>query len=489
MWENKWNVIINFNNVSFSFNDWKNLILEESSFTIRENTKITIMWQNWAWKTTIFKLITWELKPQNWRVNIVNWFSIAIAKQILSRDELDLTLRQYFEKAFSEKDYQLDKKIEKVLKEINFNWPIDKKLKDYSGWQQARLLLAFALIQDPDILLLDEPTNNLDKNWIWDLINFLLSYQKTVVVISHDADFLNMFTDWVLYLNKNNNKVEQYRWDYYDVLETISQQIEKERKQNARALKEIEDKKEKINFFSNKWGKMRRLASKLREDVENTKENIVEIRKDDKTINEFDIEFENFIWPIVQIKKVSLINSQNEIKSFKMEIELKKKDKIILEWPNWIWKSTFLKTLIKWDSEYAQISKWVRVWYYSQDFNTLDFWKTVWDSIYEIRDDLTDFEIYRTCSQFLIWWSVLKSKIWSLSEWQKWLVCYAMFVIQKPHLLILDEPTNHINFRHIPVIADAINNFEWGVIVVSHDQTFVEKIKNFRSIDLWKLIG
>ena len=79
-----------------------------------------------------------------------------------------------------------------------------------------------------------------------------MSYEKTVLVISHDADFLNMFTDGVLYLNVMRHQVEQYRGDYYDVVEQIKAQIEKEQKQNARMEKKIKDAKEKINFFSNK---------------------------------------------------------------------------------------------------------------------------------------------------------------------------------------------------------------------------------------------
>ncbi|MFZ5341608.1 MAG: ATP-binding cassette domain-containing protein [Patescibacteria group bacterium] len=97
-------------------------------------------------------------------MSLSNNAKIAIARQIIPRDQLNLTLREYFETAFTEKDYQLDKKINQVLKEVNFNAPIDKQLKDFSGGQQARLLLAHALIQNPDILLLDEPTNNLDAD-------------------------------------------------------------------------------------------------------------------------------------------------------------------------------------------------------------------------------------------------------------------------------------------------------------------------------------
>jgi ATPase subunit of ABC transporter with duplicated ATPase domains len=83
---------------------------------------------------------------------------------------------------------------------------------------------------------------------------------------------------------------------------------------------------------------------------------------------------------------------------------------------------------------------------------------------------------------------VLKNTIGSLSEWQKWLLCYARFVLQKPHLLILDEPTNHINFRHIPIIAESLNNYEWAMIVVSHDTGFTAQLQNFHEVDLGKLM-
>ena len=105
-------------------------------------------------------------------------------------------MRQYFQTAFAKQDYQLDRKIEQVLQIVNLTVSdYNKILKTFSGGQQARLLLAHALIQKPDILLLDEPTNNLDTDGINHLISFLMTYDKTVVVISHDADFLNMFTD------------------------------------------------------------------------------------------------------------------------------------------------------------------------------------------------------------------------------------------------------------------------------------------------------
>lgn len=246
-------VILRFDGITFHYGeDKKRVILQEADFSIRENTKITLMGQNGAGKSTIFKMILGELKPQEGKINITPNTKIAVARQLIPRDQIEFTVREYFETAFDEKDYQLDKKIADVLKDVNLSAPLDKQLKDFSGGQQARLLLAHALIQHPDILLLDEPTNNLDKNGIGDLITFLLMYDKTVVVISHDADFLNVFTEGVLYLNIMTKKVEQYWGDYNDALEQIATQIEKDEMLNAREQKRIADAKEKINYFSNK---------------------------------------------------------------------------------------------------------------------------------------------------------------------------------------------------------------------------------------------
>jgi len=488
MADNQNPVILRFDNVSFAYNDDKHPILKDSDFSIRQNTKITIMWQNGAGKSTIFKLITWELKPQSWKINIVAWNSIAIAKQVMPKEQLGMTIKEFFQSAFDEIDYQIDRKIAEVLNVVNFNAPMNKIIKDYSWWQQARLLLAYALIQHPDILLLDEPTNNLDSSGIWDLITFLISYDKTVVVISHDADFLNLFTDWVLYLNKNRLLVEQYWWDYYDVVEQIAAQIEKEKMQNARAEKQIEDAKAKINFFANKWGKMRKLASKMRDEVEEAEENKTEVRKDDKTIWQFNIQFDNYAGPIVTVNSVWLINSKHEVVKYKLPLVIKKNERYILVWPNGIWKSTLLKKLVNAHDSDAMIWNDVRVWYYSQDFDSLDPAMIVRDSLHEVSNELTDQEVYRVSSQFLLTGSLLKNTIWSLSEWQKWLLCYARFVLQKPHLLILDEPTNHINFRHLPVIAESLSRYQWAMLMVSHDKGFTDQMKNLNVVDLGRLV-
>ncbi len=210
--------ILSFEDVSFEFGHNKP-ILDEVTFSIKRGAKITLMGQNGSGKSTIFNLITKHHKLESGRILIQNGLTIATAKQVIPRADAELTVREFFEKCFPKKVYDIEPKIEEVLEVVNLKAPLDRQVITFSGGQQARLLLASALIQDPDLLLLDEPTNNLDKEGIAHLTKFLVEYNKTCIVISHDADFLNAFTHGVLYLDVFTKKIESYVGNYFDVVE------------------------------------------------------------------------------------------------------------------------------------------------------------------------------------------------------------------------------------------------------------------------------
>src|SRR3972149_11796461 len=216
-------VIVRFENVSFEYGHNKP-ILDDVSFTVRRGAKLTLMGQNGAGKSSLFALITGANKPEDGDIHIGKGVSIAISKQVIPRDQLELTVREFFEKCFEKKVYDIDPKIDAVLEVVNLKGHEkmhERIIKSFSGGQQARLLLASALIQDPDVLLLDEPTNNLDKAGIAHLTNFLVDYKKSCIVISHDADFLNAFTEGVLYLSVYTKKIEQYAGNYFNVVADI----------------------------------------------------------------------------------------------------------------------------------------------------------------------------------------------------------------------------------------------------------------------------
>jgi ATPase subunit of ABC transporter with duplicated ATPase domains len=462
------NVIIRFDHVSFAYSEAK-VILDEASFAVHRNSILTIIGQNGAGKSTIFKLLLGRLSPTAGKINLEIGTKIGIAEQMIPQNKLDLTIVEYFKNALPEKEYGIEGDIRKVFKSVKLDIPLDRKVRFLSGGQKARLLLAYALITDPDVLLLDEPTNNLDKEGVEFLTIFLMNYEKTCIVISHDSDFLNCFTDGVLNLDVHTKKIEQFVGNYYDVITEIEAKLERDRRENARLEKSIKDRFLKINKLGGKSIAMSQLARKIRKDIDEDRETAVDIRREDKTIPSFTIPYQGYADYIIKIEKP-------------IETELIKGSRLMIKGPNGVGKSTLLRSYLSGKS--AEIGPSIRVGYYSQDFSELDFEDTAYESLLKISPTSLPQEIYEAGARFLLSSDVLKSKIESLSEGQKGLLCYARLVLQKPGLLILDEPTNHINFRHIPIITKAIDNFEGPVIFVSHLPEFSQKIKNVKELDL-----
>lgn len=479
--------IVRFDEVSFEYGHAKP-ILEAVDFNVRRGSKITIMGQNGGGKSTIFKLIARELHPESGNIHITNGLSIALSRQVIPREDLSLSVREFFEKQFDKKIYDIDPKIEAMLEVVNVHAPHERILKTFSGGQQARLLLASALITDPDILLLDEPTNNLDTAGIEHLTEFIKGYKKTVIVISHDSEFLNSFTDGVLYLDVFTRKVEQYVGNYYDLQKEIALKMEKDNRKNALLSKEIQENKDKANFFANKGGQMRLVARRMRDKAEELEEEKVDIRREDRTIRPFVIPVqENIKGELIKITSFATMSpTTHKVLKRKANISLKKNHHLLLKGPNGIGKSTLLETLAKGNVPGVEVTEGVKVGYYRQDFSTLDFEQTVYESLISVMIKPNEETMRSTASGFLITGDVMKTKVGSLSEGQKGLVALARLVLERPGVLILDEPTNHINFRHLPIIAKAFSSYEGAMILVSHVPEFVKQIRIDETLDLTK---
>lgn len=494
--------ILSFQNVSYEHDATKPIVID-TSFSIRRGAKLTLMGQNGAGKSTLFGLITGKHKPDEGEIHIAPRTSIAIARQVIPRDEMELTLREFFERCFSEKVYDIDPKIDAILEVVNLTPPAcashaDRKNPDmvatfkdrivgsFSGGQQARLLLASALIQNPDILLLDEPTNNLDREGIDHLTSFLKEYKKVVIVISHDADFLNAFTHGVLYLNTQDRSIEQYNGNYHDVVKEIAQRVEKERRKNAQAEKEMRQLKEKVSSFSNKGGQIRLVAKRMKEKVDDLEENKIDVRKEDRTIRPFQIEMQKEVpLEVLKLTSYKVIKNHNP-KEMECDITLKRGQHMQIVGPNGIGKTTLLESLASGHADGEYVAPGVKIGYYRQDFSNLDFEETVFDCLMKVMSSKIEENMRSVAAGFLLDRDIIKTKIGLLSEGQKGLVAFARLVLMKPGLLILDEPTNHINFRHIPVIAEALHDYEGAMLLVSHVPDFVEQIRIDEVLDLGK---
>lgn len=484
------NSLIVFKDVSFGYNAAVP-ILETANFSVRRGAKLALMGQNGAGKSTIFSLITGAHIAEAGAINIQPRTTIATARQVIPRSELQLSVREFFQACFTETVYNIDPKIDEVLITVGLQAVADtdesfkeRTVGSFSGGQQARLLLASALIQKPDILLLDEPTNNLDVSGVQQLTEFLQQYNKTVLVISHDAEFLNAFTNGVLYLDAGTRTVEKYAGNYHDVVRMIAAQIQKEQRQNAQLEKEIKANKDKINYFANKGGNMRMVAKRMRDKVEEYEDDRVTVRKEDKAIRPFTIDpYGTIPREVLQLTSFSVVKN-NAAKEVACDVTLERGKHLHLIGPNGIGKTTLLERLATGHAAGEFVPREVTIGYYRQDFSNLDFEQTVFASLMDSMREKFEEDMRSIAAGFLLRGDIMKNKIGELSEGQKGLVAFAKLTMERPSLLILDEPTNHINFRHLPVIAQALHEYKGALVLVSHVPEFVEQVRIDHTLDL-----
>eukprot|EP01038_Epipyxis_sp_PR26KG_P011507 gene11507-15413_t len=488
------NVVISFKDVSFEFTRNKP-VLDEVNFKISNGGKYTIMGQNGAGKSTIIKLMNGSLFPSSGLININTGLAVSTAMQVMPKEYKELTVLDFFTKVLHGNNSGISSRIAKALQTVELVAPYDRIIRTFSGGQQARLLLAAALILEPDVLLLDEPTNNLDSKGIEHLTSIIQQTEKTCIVISHDEDFLNSFTDAVLYLDVYSKKVEQYDGDYHTVKEEVAKRIKKENAENARLLRAAQAKKDQANVFANKGGGMRKVAKKMREEAEKMEDATVDVRKEDKGLVKFEIPCQNSGLEgsgglLLEIASITLRTGEMApLKSGPMRLD--KGVHVQIVGPNGIGKTTFLEHLANCDP-YAstkttglKLNPKAKIGYYRQDFNTLDFNNTVINTLRDASHEvISELELRSLAAKFFLRGDIVNQKIITLSEGQKGLLSFVCLILMKPAILILDEPTNHINFRHLPAIAEALNKYSGAMILVSHDSDFVSKVKIDAQIDL-----
>ena len=418
--------------------------------------------------------------------------------------------------------YEIDEQVREVLELVGLQ-SLDKNLRIelFSGGQKSRLIMAQAILKNPDILILDEPTNNLDVASYKRLKEFVKNFKGTLLVISHDADFLNSFVQKVLYIDSHTHKVREYSGTYENVKKEIEEQMDRERSERAKIDRDLKRKKEIFHKRSQQaqvYSKATALAASAKkmkhelEDLEKKKEGGL---KEDKPISSFLVNCEVLDESLMAIDYISRWNGEEEeLLHFSYQVD--KSNLVLIAGENGMGKSWYLKECIAYakliglegtevlpetiytdialqlDKKEAFINRlekkvWfssnVRLGYYSQDFSTLDYNQTVQESMEHIHPYKYE-EMRSTLARFSFTEKQLSQKVGELSEGQKALLSFARLVFLEPNLLILDEPTNHINFRHLPVIQDALKKYRGTVVLVCHDEEFIKDLPFAQVLDI-----
>ena len=497
-------------------------IFKDINFTLNKNDKVAIVWSNWAGKSSLMKILTWEMKNYDWSIDNVWNLSLWYLKQIYSDNENKL-VREELREAFTEivkMEAELDNLESKMasdsqnmnlienytilLEQFNNIWwndyknqihqvanwiwileLLDKKLTEISWWQRTKVALAKVLLESPDILFLDEPTNFIDMNSVEWLESFLQNKWKSwYVIISHDREFLDKTCD-------KTYEVQKWRWlTYYFSNYTwyLSERdrIEKKKMDEYKREQEyLEKQKNLINRFRAWsrawWAKSREKSLEKREIIE-----APVIQRKPKFFFYYTWETpekllsfkECFIWresPLFFISELYLYRNQ----------------RIWIVWENWVWKSTFIKTIlgqIKMLDWFFWKWKWLKIGYYSQMHEELDTTKTVRENFLKQKIEYPDQQLISLLNHYLFDMKFLDKKVSELSGWERSKLLFAILWQKEFNLLILDEPTNHLDYDTRESLEEALSKFSWSILFISHDRYFVNKLStNIWFISEWEL--
>ena len=508
-------IILNCNNISFSFGERK--ILDDVTLNIQDTDKIGIVGVNGAGKTTLLKVISGIIKPDSGEVSSLNSRKVGYLAQdnSLNRsasiwDELvngfaDITqmekrIGELHEKISIEKEqaklsslmreydsitdrfarsggYEYNSRIRGVLRGLGFeDTQFDSVIDTLSGGQRTRLSLAKLLLTEPDILLLDEPTNHLDLNALEWLEEFLKSYGKCVIVISHDRYFLDVVTNKIIELE--NCKHAVYNGNYSEYVLKKAEQREIQQKHYELHKRETTRMEAIIEEYK-RWNRERSIIA-----AESRQKALDKIKKVDKPSDAPSNIQITFSSRISSAKDVLLVEglSKNYTDSCLLKdinFKIRRGDRIFLLGPNGCGKSTLLKIItgrLEKDTGSLILGNKAEVGYFDQHQDDIDENNTIIDEIYNSSNELTQTQLRNALAAFLFKGEDVFKSISVLSGGEKSRVALVKLMLSGANFLVLDEPTNHLDINSREILEKALQNFNGTILAVSHDRYFIKKL-------------
>lgn len=507
-------MLYQISNGAVAFGD--DVILHSIDFEIRNTEKIAIVGRNGCGKTTLLKLISGEVEMEKLDSDESAFIAkagnpeIGYLKQI-AFDDPDVTLEQEVRKCFVKMDerkaelaraaaelehdysdekvarytameeafkddggYYYEKEYEVMIRKFGFSDDERKKpIRDFSGGQQTKIAFIKLLLSKPDILLLDEPTNHLDVTTIEWLEGYLKSYPKAVVVVSHDRMFLDNVVDVVYEIEYGTAR--RYPGNYTNFIARKKENYDKQMKDHIAQQKEIERLQRMVTRFKGKPTKTAMAQSKQK-----AIDRMVIIEAPDKYDNKtFHANFQ----PEKEIGNDVLYTSELAIgydhPLSVVSLDLKRGEKLGILGGNGLGKSTFLKTIVgkipALSGEY-RFGTNVQIGYFDQQMAMYTSSKTVLDDFWDEYPNLTETEARNALGAFLFSGEDVFKNVNMLSGGEKVRLALCKILKTRPNVLVLDEPTNHMDIVGKETLESMLKDYKGTLIFVSHDRYFVKKV-------------
>lgn len=507
-------MLYQISNGAVAFGD--DVILRSIDFEIRNTEKIAIVGRNGCGKTTLLKLISGEVEMEKLDSDESAFIAkagnpeIGYLKQI-AFDDPDVTLEQEVRKCFVKMDerkaelaraaaelehdysdekvarytameeafkddggYYYEKEYEVMIRKFGFSDDERKKpIRDFSGGQQTKIAFIKLLLSKPDILLLDEPTNHLDVTTIEWLEGYLKSYPKAVVVVSHDRMFLDNVVDVVYEIEYGTAR--RYPGNYTNFIARKKENYDKQMKDHIAQQKEIERLQRMVTRFKGKPTKTSMAQSKQK-----AIDRMVIIEAPDKYDNKtFHANFQ----PEKETGNDVLYTSELAIgydhPLSVVSLDLKRGEKLGILGGNGLGKSTFLKTIVgkipALSGEY-RFGTNVQIGYFDQQMAMYTSNKTVLDDFWDEYPNLTETEARNALGAFLFSGEDVFKNVNMLSGGEKVRLALCKILKTRPNVLVLDEPTNHMDIVGKETLESMLKDYKGTLIFVSHDRYFVKKV-------------
>ena len=473
------------------------VLLEEAEFVINPGERVGIVGRNGAGKSTLFALIQGQIDQDAGTLDIPNSWEIAAVSQDVYGQEKnarefvidgDIRLRA-LQQARAEVDesdgiklaelesaltdaghWSAESRAEQLLAGLGFapeTW--DKTVSEFSGGWQVRLSIARALMKPSDLLLLDEPTNHLDLDAMVWLERWLSAYQGTVLLISHDTEFLNNIARVILHFEQH--KLQRYRGNYESFVEQQAERLSQHEQAYAKQQKEIQHMQSFIDRFKAKATKAKQAQSRVK--ALNRMQKLAPLQLSSGI--SFSLpQPEQMPDPLIIIDKIDLGYEPTQPILKNVSMMIRAGARIGMLGVNGAGKSTFIKSLV---GELEPLSgtiktaKGVNIAYFAQQqLDMLDPQATPLLHMIRIAPNEREQSLRDYLGGFGFIGEQALSKVEPFSGGEKARLALALLVWKKPNLLLLDEPSNHLDVDMREALARALTQFEGSILLVSHDR-------------------